>query len=106
MADACHSPSFLRKITELPMRTLPFPSSFVKTHGKLLGSDVILEGPSRKQWKVEVDGSSPSSNVTFGKGWEEFVVAHVLQLGDQLCFTLTANSHFQVEVSLKSTPKP
>lgn len=104
-ADACHSPSFLKKITEMPMSTLNLPSSFVRTHSRLLNSNVTLEGPSRKHWKVGVDGSFESFSVSFGQGFQNFVADHVLQLGDQLCFILPAHSHFQVQVqNLKHNP--
>lgn len=87
------------------MKTLNLPSSVVRIHGNLLSTNVILEGPSRKHWKVGVDGSFESLSVSFGEGFQSFVADHVLQLGDQLCFILPARSHLQVQVQ-KSQPKP
>lgn len=106
VADVLHSPSFLKKITEMPMHTLSLPTLFVSKHGKSIGSDVILEGPGKKQWKVSVEGSFPSSNLSFGQGWEAFVNDQVLQIGDQLSFILVANSLFEVEVCFIAPPKP
>jgi hypothetical protein len=53
----------------MPMRSLNLPSSFVRIHGSLLSSNVILEGPSRKRWKVRVDGSFETLSVSFGEGF-------------------------------------
>lgn len=59
---------------------------------------VTLEGPSREKWKVEMDGALSKFSVSFSQGWKKFVADHVLQIGDQVSFTLTADSQFHVEV--------
>lgn len=98
--QADRHPSFLKKITESTMSILKLPLSFVADHTERLGERVVLEGPGKEQWRVELHRSCGSVNTSFGQGWEQFVVDHVLQIGDQLSFSLSENSYFQVEVQI------
>lgn len=98
LVEADRSPSFLKKMSESTMSTLKLPLSFVSDQKERLGDSVILEGPSREKWRVELHGSSQSLSRNFGEGWEKFVADHVLQVNDQLTFSLSAKSFFQVEV--------
>lgn len=91
-------PSFLKKITESTMSTLELPTSFVRDYIGSLHESVILEGPSSKQWRVELHGYGEGFNISFGQGWNNFAVDHGLQIGDQLSFSLSKKSYFQVEV--------
>lgn len=72
------------------------PYSFVNNHVQRLGTTVVLEGPSKQSWRVDVGG--PFRQFSFRFGWKKFVKDHRLQIGDHLSFTLTADGHFQVEV--------
>ena len=96
--QADRNPSFLKKITESTMSTLKIPLSFVADHTERLGESVILEGPGKEHWSVELHRSARSFSISFGQGWEQFVEDHVLQIGDQLSFSLSEKSYFQVEV--------
>ncbi|XP_024360464.1 B3 domain-containing protein Os03g0619800 [Physcomitrium patens] len=91
-------PSFLKTMTESTIDTLKLPRSFLLDNSGRLSDSVILEGPCREQWRVELHGYGQSFNVSFGQGWSKFVVDHVLQVGDHLVFFLLQKSYFQVEV--------
>ncbi|KAG0614604.1 hypothetical protein M758_6G189800 [Ceratodon purpureus] len=91
-------PSFLKKITASTMSTFRLPLSFVADHAERLGDSVVLEGPGKEQWRVELYHSFQTLSINFGQGWEQFVADHVLQIGDQLAFSLSDKSFFQVEV--------
>jgi len=96
--EADRNPSFLKKMSESTMSTLKLPLSFVSDQKERLGDFVILEGPSGEKWRVALHGSLQSLNLNFGEGWEKFVADHVLQVNDQLTFSLSTKSFFQVEV--------
>jgi hypothetical protein len=74
------------------------PASFVKRSVTRIGTRVTLEGPGNEKWEVQIGPGKEKYSLEFGDGWHKFAVDHVLQIGDQLSFTLTAESHFQVVV--------
>lgn len=74
------------------------PASFVKTSIANIGIAVTLEGPSKGKWRVQTGPGKENHSLEFRDGWQKFVGDHVLQIGDQLSFTLTADSYFQVVV--------
>ena len=63
-----------------------------------MGTTVTLEGPGNQKWRVEIGHGKEHNSLEFGEGWNKFVVDHILQIGDQLSFTLAADSYFQVVV--------
>ncbi|KAG0563769.1 hypothetical protein KC19_8G057400 [Ceratodon purpureus] len=92
------NPSFLKKMATSTMNTLRLPMSFVRDQIDRLDGSILLEGPSGGKWRVNLQGSFESFSLNFGQGWEKFVADHVLQVDDLLTFSLSAKSHFQVEV--------
>lgn len=78
------------------------PASFVKSFGTRIGTTVTLQGPGNEKWEVQIGHGKEKNSMEFRDGWHKFVVDHILQIGDQLSFTLTAESHFQVEVLIQS----
>lgn len=74
------------------------PASFVKSSIANIGPAVTLEGPGKGKWTVEIGQDKDNHSLEFRDGWQKFVADHVLQIGDQLSFTLTAGSYFQVVV--------
>lgn len=95
---ANRNPSFLKKMATSSMSSLRLPLSFVRDQIDNLDNIVILEGPGKGKWKVELQGSFQSFSLNFGQGWAKFVADHVLQIDDLLTFSLSAKYYFQVEV--------
>lgn len=92
-------PSFLKRMTELTLSSsLQMPASFVKNSIANIGSAVTLEGPGKGKWRVEIGQDKENHSLEFREGWQKFVADHILQIGDQLSFTLIAGSFFQVVV--------
>lgn len=75
------------------------PASFVKNFVSRIGETVTLEGPGNEKWRVQIGPGKEKFSVEFIDGWRKFAMDHVLQIGDQLSFTLTTDSHFQVVVN-------
>ncbi|KAG0613183.1 hypothetical protein M758_6G083400 [Ceratodon purpureus] len=81
---------------------LSIPRWFVQVHGDKFRREVILRmGVSRKPWphRLSFSTSREVPEVTFsGCRWSTFVISNDLVEGDQLVFSLTAMSQFQVYV--------
>ncbi|KAG0585486.1 hypothetical protein KC19_2G015400 [Ceratodon purpureus] len=92
-------PAFLKKMTELSITSaLQMPASFVRSFGTRMGTTVTLQGPGNQKWEVQIGNGTEKNSMEFRDGWLKFVADHILQIGDQLTFSLIAKSHFQVVV--------
>ncbi|KAF9591908.1 hypothetical protein IFM89_009516 [Coptis chinensis] len=91
-------PSFFKIISSSIIQggQLEIPKRFISNHGKRLPNVVNLKVPSGAVSRVklrEVDG-----NVWLGKGWQEFMERHYIDVGHFLVFTYDGESQFYVVI--------
>ncbi|KAG0618119.1 hypothetical protein M758_4G040700 [Ceratodon purpureus] len=100
-------PSFRRPIKSFVVKDgrLEIPASFVRMHGMRLQDDVKLQGIHQESPVYSVtlgsrikQRTSNERRLFFQTGWKTFLNANGLQEGQELNFTLTADSFFTVRV--------
>ncbi|XVF63962.1 hypothetical protein PTKIN_Ptkin09bG0128700 [Pterospermum kingtungense] len=80
---------------------LKIPVGFHRNlEGRISGS-VLLKGPSRYGWVVEL--VQENADLFFGEGWADFVRDHCLECGDILVFRYDGDLVFDVKVFDEST---
>ncbi|XP_021724739.1 B3 domain-containing transcription factor VRN1-like [Chenopodium quinoa] len=83
--------------------SLRIPVGFVKKYGEQLSDDIFLNVPnSEKPWKVEI--KKENTDMSLGKGWQDFMEFYSLEYGHLLVFRLDGGlqSHFYVLILDKS----
>ncbi|GLJ38037.1 hypothetical protein SUGI_0774390 [Cryptomeria japonica] len=75
---------------------LRIPAAFSQKVRKETSEDMVLQGPSARQWVVKLWGTN--SQLEFGQGWENFVGDHAIESGDFLVFKYVCRSYFKVRI--------
>lgn len=75
----------------------------MREHGHRLGNMVYLQcDPDTLEWEVTLNlqRKAGEPQIRMGQGWSDFMAFNCIEEGDQLLFTLTADSVY-VQSSLK-----
>ncbi|KAL2945132.1 hypothetical protein RDABS01_022843 [Bienertia sinuspersici] len=101
--DAKHKPplkraSFLKVLEDDVIKKLPIPSSFTKIFGGSMPPWFVLEiAGTRKCWRVDIEEDG-NGGLYLGCGFDCFVQAQSLEVGNFLFFELEERSILQVRI--------
>ncbi|KAH9309574.1 hypothetical protein KI387_037485, partial [Taxus chinensis] len=93
-SDGCSY--FLRVMRKDFTQKLSIPAAFVPKLRKETSKNMVLQGPSAKQWVVKL--WDVNTQLEFRQGWEEFVHHHAIEPGDFLIFKYVCRSYFKVRI--------
>ncbi|KAI3849871.1 hypothetical protein MKW98_026785 [Papaver atlanticum] len=89
-------PSFFKVMMGDFRKKLKLPVNFIKNFNGMIPYESILRSPSGC-WNVEI-GEEEDGDLSFRKGWPDFVEAHCLGQGDFLTMEYNGNSQFVVKL--------